>query len=942
MSVSKNKYRNVLASTSVLIALSIVLNACELRQGVYYADEARQKIEQRIRSYRNQIDSLTLLLGQYEKEGSLMGMMLVNKELGQRYRENSLFSEALHSHRAGLEAARTLADTLEIIQALNNIGTNYRRMGIFGEASTYHYQALSLSEHYSDKRSDSARKSRLVSLNGIGNIHLTLSDWDLADSVFRQALAGERELQSELGQAINCANLGSIFEKRGQIDSALHYYQRSMTHNRAAKSDLGVSLCHNHFGRLAEQKGAWDEALSEYQSAYDIMEGSRDRWHWLEACISLARVNISKGDLVAGKKYIDLAERTASEIHSLEYLAQVYYLHYLVSKSRGDHSSALAYYVRSEAYNDSVQNEGSMNRMQNIRVNYEREKSSRELALVQENYKAEQRNKRTIMVGGLCIFALAVIAVAFLLYALSMKSRTQRVMRKMEQVRQNFFTNVTHEFRTPLTVILGLAEQLGTQTKNGDEKSSLDAISRQGNNLLELVNQLLDISKVRSEVDVPDWKHGDVVAYVEMIVENYRIYARQQRIDLEFVPAEVGINMDFVPSYFKKIIRNLLSNAIKYTPRGGQVYITMAREGNELSITVADTGVGIAAEELPHIFESFYQGTNSEDNVGTGVGLSLVQQMTEAMGGRVNVKSAPGRGAIFTIVLPLKHGEGLMERWVSETPAKETGSVAVTAATDEEREYPSVLIVEDNSDVAGYIASLLKTRYRLIFARNGSEGLEKAEEFMPDMILTDLMMPEMDGYEMCRRIRASEILNHIPVIMITARAEKADRVQGIDAGADAYLLKPFNADELYARIAKLLEQRNLLREKYSKALSEGDVQNVEMLPSDRNFISRLSDLIYLNISDSELNADKLADMCFMSQSQLNRKVKSITGLSVASYVFQMRMERAKRLLASSDIPVGEIAAKCGFEDQSHFTRAFKQCAEATPTQYRRQPKRNGS
>jgi Signal transduction histidine kinase len=937
---------NTAANFFMLGILFVILFGCKSRQGPEYSPEDRQKIENAIRPHRNQIDSLQKLLEWYGKEGNLMGRILVNKELGQRYRENSLFNEALRSHQSGLEAARALSDTLEIIQALNNLGTNYRRMGILGEASTYHYQALSLSERYSDRQSESARKSRLVSLNGIGNIHLTLNDWALADSVFRQALAGERDLQSDLGQAINCANIGSIFERKGLVDSALYYYQRSMAHNQAANSSLGISLCHTHFGRLAEQRGAWDEALREYQSAYNIMEGSRDRWHWLEACISLGRVNISKGDLVTGKKYTDLAERTASEIHSWDYLAQVYSLYYLISKSRGDASGALTYYVRSEAYKDSLQNEGSSNHMQNMRVNYEREKGSRELALVQENYISEQRNKRNIMIAGLCIFSLSLIAFGFMLYALRMKSRTQRLMRKMEQVKQSFFTNVTHEFRTPLTVILGLAEQLSKKCKDGEEKHSLDTISRQGSNLLELVNQLLDISKVSSEVDTPDWKHGDVVAYINMIVENYRIYARQQRIDLVFTPAEVSIHMDFVPSYLKKIVRNLLSNAIKYTPRGGQVYLTLAQEGHELVMTVADTGVGIAAEDLPHIFDSFYQGANSEAKIGTGVGLSLVRQMTEAMGGRIHVKSAPDSGAVFTLLFPLKHGEGLVERWMyaADTPAN--GAIAKeiekSATTTEDSELLSVLIVEDNTDVATYIGSLLKTQYRLIFARNGSEGLEKAGEFMPDIILTDLMMPEMDGYEMCRRIRKSEILNHIPVIMITAKAEKADRVQGLDAGADAYLLKPFNADELYVRIAKLLEQRRLLREKYSMALSEGDVQNAEILPVDKDFLSRLTDLIYLHISDSSLNAEKLADKTFMSPSQLNRKIKSITGLSVAVYILQMRMERAKRLLASTDASIGDIASKCGFEDQSHFTRAFRQFMNLTPTQYRKQPKLQGA
>ena len=917
----------------IVVSFFTLLFGCDHTFVTNYSPRERQSIDSTVLATRRNIDSLSLLLTNYTKQGSLLGVVITGEELGRQYRANSLFNEAIAIHQIGLESAQQLGDTLEIVQALNNIATNYRRMGVLDEASTYHYRALTYSERYSDKHSFDAKKNRLISLNGIGNIHLTLDNRQVADSIFRLALAGEKELESDVGMAINYANIGSIFESNGIIDSAYYYYQMSMDHNRLAKSDLGISLCHNHFGRLAEQRGAWDEAILEYQSAYDIMENSSDRWHWIGSCISLARVNISKGDTSSAERYLALAQKTASEINSWEDLSEIHQLRYLVSRGRGDYATALEHHLHSIAYSDSVRNEENVSHLQNMRVNYEQQKGLRELALVQKNYEIEQRNKRTITAASISILSLAVIALCFLIYALRMKSKSQQITRNMERVRQNFFTNVTHELRTPLMVVMGLVELLKPRIHDSEDQKTLDTIIKNGKNLLELANQLLDISRISSEVDDPDWKTGNIVAYIDMIVENHHIYARQQRIDLKFTYSDKNIDMDFVPSYMSKVIRNLLANAIKFTPLGGQISMGVAQKGGNVIITITDTGIGICAVDLPHIFDSFYQGTNSRSNVGSGVGLSLVRQMTEAMNGTVGVESTEGKGTTFTLTIPLKYGEDILERWLAVVDTEE-----IVSAEEEEgpQESQTILIVEDNADVTRYIAALLKDEYRLIFSRNGSEGLEKAEEYMPDLILTDIMMPEMDGYELCHRVRKSNILNHIPIIIITAKSEDSDRIQGLNAGADAYLLKPFNADELNIRISKLLEQRRLLREKYGNALREGNEHKIEILPPDKEFLLILTNIIHTQLSNLAL--DSLADKFCMSQSQLNRKIKSITGLSSLAYLLHIRMEWARQMLLSADISVGEIAEKCGFSDQSHFTRTFKQRYGTTPTQYRNNSK----
>ena len=784
----------------------------------------------------------------------------------------------------------------------------------------------------------------MVSLNGIGNVQLSMGNYSAAITAFRQALSGEQQLNSELGQAINYANIGAIFEKQGMIDSAWIYYRRSMLHNQAARSNLGISLCHTYFGNLLEKDKQWDNAIQEYQSAYDLMEKSQDRWHWIESCIALARVNISKGDMSSAQKYLTRASRTAKEMQSREHLREVYWLNYLYYEKLGNCPKAFENYKLSREYADSVSNIENTAHLQNIRVNFEKEKSARELALIQENYQMEQRTKNIILFAGIFILLLTIIIIGFLLYVVRIKSRTQKIMRHMETVRNKFFTNITHEFRTPLTVILGLANQLSEKTEKDQESiASLQTIIRQGDHLLNLVNQLLNISKVRSSIEEPEWRTGDIVAFIRMIVENFQIFAQQKHLSLIFVPQQTFLQADFVPEYFRKIMHNLLSNALKYTPKGGHIFITATQENNNLVIQIADSGKGIDKQDLPHIFETFYQGNNSCMDMGTGVGLSLAKQMVETMSGQITVKSEVGKGTVFFVTLPLKHGTSQWEEWTPDEPEKNLPPSVPTPDPASSETEPSgadpatILLVEDNQDVAFYIGGLLKERYRLLYARDGKEGLEKAAEYMPDLILTDLMMPGMDGFELCREIRSSIVLNHIPIIIITAKSEDVDKVQGLEAGADAYLLKPFNSDELHVRIAKLLEQRRVLREKYSQALRNNCTDTVKLLPADQAFIDRLTDIIYSQISDTSLNSDRIAEKMCISKSQLNRKVRVITGKNTNTYIIYVRMEKAKRMLSSNDMPIGDIAMQCGFEDVGYFGRVFKQTFHMTPSQYRKKP-----
>ena len=527
-----------------------------------------------------------------------------------------------------------------------------------------------------------------------------------------------------------------------------------------------------------------------------------------------------------------------------------------------------------------------------------------------------------------------------------MRSKTNRTLRQVEQIRTGFFTNITHEFRTPLTVILGLVEQMRNNDVSKDEMERyLNSIQRQGSNLRELVNQLLDMSKLMAKADRKQWYRGNIVAFIRMTLDSYREYACSQYINLLFIPESNTIEMDFIPEYFNKIMRNLLSNALKYTPANGIIRIEMKKDKSLLTLQVFNTGNEIPEEEIPRVFDTFYQGSNNEKQIGTGIGLPYTRQMVESMNGNIKVYNKKGEGVVFSVYIPLDQDSIERLPWIDSANVTERirgkndlKKIQVKNNDAENSLYPSILIVEDNPDISFYISTLLKGKYHLNYASDGKEGIDKAKNYMPDLILTDLMMPGMDGYMLCHEIRQSEILNHIPIVIITAKSSDADRIRGLEEGADAYLIKPFNAEELLVRVEKLLEQRRQLRDKFSKALQEGSAQNVELSSRDRDFLNRLTSIIHSHLADKDLNADFIADKMCMSRTQLNRKIRSIADYTATSYILQIRMEKAKRLLASTEQAIGDIATTCGFEDTSYFTRVFKQMFNVTPSQYRKTPK----
>ena len=559
--------------------------------------------------------------------------------------------------------------------------------------------------------------------------------------------------------------------------------------------------------------------------------------------------------------------------------------------------------------------------------------------------------KMTVYIGATLFF----LALAALLFAVLVRIRSRRAQQREEQFLSDAFSRISYEIRTPLTVILGLSRQLKEEKNlsNGNLTTYLTTIERQGKSLSELVNQLFDIAKLQSSDKSAEWKTGDITAFVEMIFENFRIYAREKEIELSFFCGESEMEADFVPDRLHKILHHLLSNAIRFSDEGSRIHLIMEREDKKsknILIKVVDQGRGIPAEILPHIFDLFYRSphTGKEQSAGHGIGLALVRQLTEALGGSVRVESEEGRGSTFTVALPLyKDEKNRYARWIPEmnaplplpTPSPEEEGAEPTAIPNENDPRATILLAEDNKDIAIYIRALFSSeQYNILHATNGEKAWEMANTQIPDLVITDEIMPKKSGTQLCREIKSSPLLNHIPVIMISAKNGECDLLEGLKSGADSYIRKPFYPEELQLSVVNLLESRQLLKEKYCRAvLKEEKTEQGEHQNAESEFLRHVTDIIYREMKNPDFTPGQLARELAISVSQLNKRLNAITGHPSSTYILQVKLSHAKKIFNTQNKTIGEVAAECGIYDVNYFSRVFKKYTGVTPTQFKRIP-----
>jgi len=526
---------------------------------------------------------------------------------------------------------------------------------------------------------------------------------------------------------------------------------------------------------------------------------------------------------------------------------------------------------------------------------------------------------------------------------------------EVDEIKSRFFANISHEFRTPLTLILGPSKDLMEKINDEEIKRVLGMINRNAKKLLALVNQLLDVSKLESGSMKLETEPQNIVPLIKNILFTFSSFAERKGIKIKFTFTDNEIISYIDSDKIEKIITNILSNAFKFTPEGGNVEVNISKDAKFVNIIISDTGIGIPEEKLSKIFDRFFQvdGSHTRDYEGTGLGLSLTKELIELHKGTIEVESTAGKGSVFMIRIPL----GKAHLKPEEIIEKRKGSKLAVNSTKfdsllelDEKNYdelksefsekdslPQLLIVEDNSDVRKYVKEILKNNYSTIEAVDGEDAWTKSTMHIPDLIISDIMMPRMNGFELCAKLKNDERTSHIPVILLTAKATLQDKIEGFETGADEYLMKPFEPQELKARIKNLIEQRKRLHKYFQK---EGilDVSQTSITSTDKKFLQKVYEIINENLSDAEFTNEMFAEKLAVSRSLLYKKLTSLTGESPRELIKRIRLYKAAELIVSRFGNLSEVAYEVGFENPAYFSEAFKKQFGVTPSHYKKKNK----
>jgi CheY-like chemotaxis protein/AraC-like DNA-binding protein len=512
---------------------------------------------------------------------------------------------------------------------------------------------------------------------------------------------------------------------------------------------------------------------------------------------------------------------------------------------------------------------------------------------------------------------------------------------EVDKLKSRLFANISHEFRTPLTLILSpVEEKLAGDNLAQKDKITFQSIRRGANRLLELINQVLELSKLESGFMKMNMKPGNLYSFIMPVLSAFDSMA-----DVGQVQYTKDIRIPEYPLLFdadklEKILTNLLSNAFKFSPKMGRVEVkvvaTEKEKSIDLSIIIRNTGSVISPSTLDKIFEPFFQGDNTPVGgiPGTGLGLSLVKELVKLHGGDISAVSNTDQGTVFTLTMMFEKSD--MPATNPATAKKETTALAedisenILSEADATKE--TILIVEDNMDVRNLVRHGLEAHYNILEAATGKDGVEMARENTIDLVVSDVMMPVMGGVELCHLLKNDERTSHVPIILLTARADHESKLEGLRTGADDYVIKPFNMQELLTRIANLIDQRKRLVQKYNQRIVINP-HEITVTPIDERFIQKAIHLIEANLDNPALNVDKMADELGMGRTNLHRKLKSITGLATNEFIQDFRLRRAAQLIEKKADTISQIAYQVGFNDQSYFTKCFKRKFGKTPSEF---------
>lgn len=775
----------------------------------------------------------------------------------------------------------------------------------------------------------------------LGGIYLDLNDIALAEDYFYRANDEFEKLPPKAAEYYlnsNNVELGKLeFKKKEFVkaDSLLTncYIFFKKIGDEQTLSELATTLALLKIKRNDFEKA--DDLLNEAYSLHEkngfVLEAATD-------AIELAKIAIIKKDFKSGLTWAGKAEILNLTLNnSIIKKDQALVLADLYSQLQ-NYEKAYKYQAIGNGINDSLNQAQSAEAIREIDEKYQSEQRNKEIELLKaENEITEEqtRNQRNLLLIGIGLTSIGAIFL-FLLYR--NRQKTNRKLREIDALKTNFFTNISHEFRTPLTLISApIQESLEEKGLSKEKRKHFEIAQKNTIRLSSLVDQLLELSKIDSGNRKLRLQKNTPTQMIAAWSESYLYLAEQKKINFTAEILNKETEAWFDREALENITANLLGNAVKYTPNDGEIELQVAIEKNYLKIKVKNTGQGVSRSQIKTIFNRFYQ--TDGQNEGAGVGLSLVKELTELHGGKINVVSELGNYTLFEVFLcvdktKLKNAE-FKE---TENPLPIVPNLHANQIEEEQElgrkteELPILLIVEDNEDVRTLLADTFKKDYDVVKAVNGEEGILKALNIIPDIIISDLMMPLKDGIELTNTLKNDERTSHIPIILLTAKAGDENELKGIEIGADDYITKPFNQKILKSKTASLVALRKRLQSRYSQEVILRP-KDIAITSVDERFLERLQIILDEKLVESTFSTEQFSKAIHMSRMQLHRKLKALTGLSASEFIKSQRLKLAAQILQSADINISEVGYSVGFNDHAYFSKCFKEAYNCTPSDF---------
>lgn len=758
--------------------------------------------------------------------------------------------------------------------------------------------------HYSEVIGENVNKIKIYDL--IGLVHATEGERKEALKYYRQALKYIDKSTSPNTLSDIYWNLAANYLRLKQNDSAEYYYKlrTSLFENTGQFEDL--ALTYSSLGGFYNKVNRYSDGAKYQKMALDIYDKLKSK-------------------------------RTGNILGTLDGLAYSY-------AKLNRYKEAYEILDRAYSLSDSLSLKQNTELTLELESKYQTEKKEQEIALLnseKEVIEQQKINQRNLLLGGIGFTSIIGI---FLFYQYQNRKKTNKKLRELDSLKSKFFANISHEFRTPLTLISGPVEQrLDSKKLSKTDRQDFEMISRNSKRLLNLVDQLLDLSKLeagRYKIRIVKDNLGNLL---RVQAEAFQFMAKQRDIAYETMVSdlqEVWFDKDII----EKIMANLLSNAIKYTAPGGSITIRAREKNKAAEIKVENTASSLDSVNLEKLFDRFYQGDTHAE--GVGIGLSLVKELVNTSGGTIKVHTLPENTIQFIVVLPVARSayksDALFQKTPTENPATPSTITSFSTAIEkledlpEEEQRDILLIVEDNAEVRQLIRNTFADTYQIIVAENGKLGIEMAIETIPDLIISDIMMPIMDGLQLCETLKTDERTSHIPVILLTARAGEEDQYKGLSSGADAYVTKPFKIKMLKTRVTQLISSRKTLRKRYSQEVILRP-KDIAISNLDEVFLERVQKVLDSKLLESSFSTEEFSQAVGMSRMQLHRKLKALTGLSATEFVRSQRLKLAADLLRKSDANVSQIGYEVGFNDPSYFAKCFKEAYGVSPTEYSKKP-----